>query len=59
MTKSRSIRSKGRVALIRKPKIVNKILVCKPDGIAYLRRGIRRSEDNIKMDVGELKLQEL
>jgi hypothetical protein len=51
MIKSRRMRWEGHIARMREKRNAGRILVGNPEGKIPLRRLIRRSEDNIKMDV--------
>jgi hypothetical protein len=51
VVKSRRMRWAGHVARMGEERVVNRVLVGKPDGNRSLERPRRRWEDNIKMDV--------
>jgi hypothetical protein len=53
--KSRRMRWAGHVACIGEMKNAYKILVGKPEGKRPVRRPRRRCEDNIRMDLGEIR----
>ena len=53
--KSRRIRWAGHVARMEEGRGVHKVLVGKPEGKRTLRRTRRRWEDNIKMDLQEVR----
>ena len=55
VTKSRILRWAGHVARLEKKKSVYTILVGKPEGKRPLGRPRRRREDNIKVDLQELR----
>jgi hypothetical protein len=55
MIKSRRMRWAGHGAPIGEMRNANKILIGKPEGKRPLGRPRRRWEDNIKMDLGEIR----
>jgi hypothetical protein len=59
MIKSRRIRWTGHVARIAEMRNAYKILVLKPEKKRQLRRYKRRWENNIKMDIMEIVLEDM
>jgi len=55
VVKSRRMRWAGHVARMGEDRVVNRVLVGKPEGRRPLGRPRRRWEDNIKMDLQELE----
>ena len=54
VVKSRRMRWAGHVALMGEDRVVQRVLVGKPEGKRTLGRPRRRWEDNIKMDLQEV-----
>ena len=55
VVKSRRMRWAGHVARVGEKRVVHRVLVGKPEGKRPLRRPRRRWEDNIKMDLQEVR----